>query len=321
MNPHTCQLNGRRVFPASRKEMTDADRVEKHKALRAHLLAGLTRMVRRCRLRALPALSQRTTMPHKARTDRRRVLRRATNPPLFSSKSLLLNAIGLACTLGRVTLFQPLKAANPSQSVASAKLTFLWRENAKTARMCSAVIVGEFCDCRFGGGQCGFAGFFGGRSAGSAGSFKAIVRVALSNRHRRKSIHARHRRRSGRRPFAALQCALRLQRFQLRAHVRQRWRNLQRHSGPALRASHLRYLSGALVSRQSGSAAVQRQQSERQSLRTRRTDLYAEQYNLLKRCSRSRLWNRQVNRIQGGADGSLRIWQFGAAQWALQRDV
>src|SRR6267378_1177675 len=101
MNPRTCQHNGPRVFPASRKEMTDADRVEKHKALRAHLLAGLTRMVRRCRVRALPALTQRATKSDNARIDRRRVLRRATNPPLFSSKSLLLNAIGLACTLGR----------------------------------------------------------------------------------------------------------------------------------------------------------------------------------------------------------------------------
>src|SRR6267142_3677431 len=151
MNPRTCQRNGPRVFPASRKEMTDADGVEKHTALRETRLARDTRMVRRCRLRALPALSQRTTMPHKARTDRRRVLRRATNPPLFSSKSLLLNAIGLACTLGRVTLFQPLKPANPSQTVANAKLTFLRRENAKTARMCIAVVVSQFCDCRFGG--------------------------------------------------------------------------------------------------------------------------------------------------------------------------
>src|SRR5712672_529761 len=131
-------------------------------------------------------------MPHKARTDRRRVLRRATNPPLFSSKSLLLNAIGLACTLGRVTLFQPLKPANPSQTVANAKLTFLRRENAKTAGMCSAVIVGYFCDCRLGGSQYVCAGFFGGRSACSTGSFKAIVRVALSNRRRRQGVHARH---------------------------------------------------------------------------------------------------------------------------------
>src|SRR6266852_7955990 len=122
--------------------MTDADRREKHQTFRARLLARNTRMVRRCRVRTIPALSRRATMPDKTRIDRRRVLRRATNPPLFSSKSLLLNAIGLACTFGRVTLFQLLEPANPSQSVASAKLTFLRRKHAKTARMCSAVIVG-----------------------------------------------------------------------------------------------------------------------------------------------------------------------------------
>jgi len=46
------------------------------------------------------ALSTHHNAPQ-AHIDRREFYGRATNPALFSSKSLLLNAIGLTCTLGR----------------------------------------------------------------------------------------------------------------------------------------------------------------------------------------------------------------------------
>jgi len=102
MNPVRANSMGGGVFPASRKETTDADRVEKHKALRAHSSGGVyangaVMPPTSATLRSLNA----PQCPHKAHIDREefyveQLTRRYSRP-----NRLLLTAIGLACTLGR----------------------------------------------------------------------------------------------------------------------------------------------------------------------------------------------------------------------------
>jgi len=107
-----------------------------------------------------------------------------------------------------------------------------------------------------------------------------------------------------------------------------RWaQTYKRHSGLAApRKPPTIIFPGALVSHQSGEVLlVQRQQSERQSFPypADRPFTLEQIQTYFKRCSRSRLWNRpKFNRIQGRRRWfSSDFWQFGAAQWALQRDV
>src|SRR5580765_7856192 len=94
MNRLMWRRSGRRILPVRRKETTDALTFAHREKVAAQGLARAARMVRRCRLRTLPAIAHAAKRNAAMQPVSGRVLCRATQSALFPSQSLLLIGLG-----------------------------------------------------------------------------------------------------------------------------------------------------------------------------------------------------------------------------------